>query len=114
VVDCVRIAFGDRILGDFGSRLHGEALMPRSAEPQNQAPSTGWTVSVPALIKYVGPLVLMPFAGWVWHTESTLTVLTLQVQSLEKQVGDYQQVERNMSILNTRLEDIQRQLDKAP
>ena len=82
------------------------------APPAPRTPE--WTVSVPALIKFVGPLVLMPFAGWVWHAESTLTVLSYQVSSLEEQVGNYQQVERNMIELNARLEEIQHRLDAAP
>ena len=73
-----------------------------------------WTVSVPALIKYVGPLVLIPFSGWVWHAESTMTVLSLQVSSLEEQVQNYRQAERTMIELIARLEEIQHRLDAAP
>jgi hypothetical protein len=108
-VDRVSLAVGDRLVGDLRSRLDGEALMappaPRAAE---------WTVSVPAMIKFVGPLVLMPFTGWVWHTESSMTILALQVENLEEQVNNYEQVERHMIDMNARLEEIQHRLDAAP
>jgi len=69
------------------------------------------SVNVFALAKYLAPFVLVPFGGWVWSAESSLTVLHLKVASLEEQVTNYRQTEHTMIELNTRLEEIQRRLD---